>query len=452
MIKKLLFLGSVALMSNMNGQVSAVAEPAGPLTKTPVMDGTNHIQAKAASATIVDTLWYFYNKHYYRNAANTGFFTLKNASSYTSTSVVEAGGAIFQSPGQVAVSGLEGIVARQASSPSASVNVGLFLYNVVGGVPTGAPVGSVSAVVSGTAGTFVGGNFTLPVLVNGDFAVLMKNISANAQDTLRLFINNALTATSTSTATARKYGEGLGVVQFSMGTSYAPTTGLFGTGTDYEFMVAPRVAYSVTANAAAPTGSCINTSYTFTNTSSPRIGHRQWNLNQFAVEWAPFANATASVNIMPDPVYVWNFGDSSPSSTTNGTVTTVNKTFANAGTFTGSLTANIQKMSDYFNSKTTDVATWSKTYANCSVGVNENNLNANLSVYPNPAVNGKVNIAGLEGTNVITVYNVLGQAVSTISTEKEVVTIDLSNQNSGNYFIRITNSNSQAKTVKVINH
>ncbi|MCW3075425.1 MAG: hypothetical protein JWO32_34, partial [Bacteroidetes bacterium] len=76
---------------------------------------------------------------------------------------------------------------------------------------------------------------------------------------------------------------------------------------------------------------------------------------------------------------------------------------------------------------------------------------SNVNVYPNPTVNGKTNVAGLEGANVITVYNMLGQVVSTTSTDKEVVTIDLSAQTAGNYLVRITNSNNQTKTLKVIN-
>jgi hypothetical protein len=451
MIKKLLFACSIIVMGNLNAQDNMTLGTSGPLVKTPVIDGTNHYQSKVASATVVDTLWYFYNKHFYRNPASTGFFTLKNAASYTSTSVVEAGGAVFKNTGTVLVSGAEAVVSRQASSPSASVNVGLFLYNVSGGIPTGAPVASLTTVITGTGGSFIGGNFTLPVTVSGDFAILMKNVSTVVGDTIRLFINNALTAASTSTNNAAKYGEGLGVVQFSMGTSYAPTTGVFGTNTDYEFLVAPRVAYSVTANAAAPTGSCTNTPYTFTNTSSAWFGNPQFNLNQFAVVWPPFANSTASANILPDPVFNWNFGDGTINTVTNGTVMTVGHTFTTAGAFTGTLTAKLQKMSDYNNSKITDAATWSKTYSVCGVGIQTNSANENLNVYPNPAVNGKTNITGLDGANTITVYNLLGQAVFTTTTEKEVVTIDLGSQPQGNYFVRITNTSNQSKTVKIIN-
>lgn len=447
MIKKLLLMGTLALFAkNVHAQDLGQAES---IQRNSFLESSNTAHSKIAAANIVDTLWYFYNKHFYRNPANTGFYTFKNANTYTSTTAITMGGAVFQNTGSIVITGAEGVAARQASSPSPSVNIGLFLYNVTGGVPTGAPIASVSAMVTGTAGSYFGGSFSTPVIVTGDYALMMKNVSSNNQDTIRMFINNALTATSTSTVTARKYGEGLGLIGVASG--FTTTTDVFGAGTDFEFLVAPRVAYSVTAVAAAPAGSCIGVAYTFTNNSSPWLGHRQYNLNEFAVRWLPFAN-TASTTIMPDPVYSWNFGDATAPTATSGTATTVNHTFASPGTFTGTLTANHQKMSDYNNNKTTDAATWTKTYSNCSVGINELKSAIALNLYPNPTVNGKTSIAGLEGTNVITVYNMLGQVVSTISTDKEVVSIDLSAQMAGNYLVRITNSNNQTKTVKVINN
>lgn len=88
-----------------------------------------------------------------------------------------------------------------------------------------------------------------------------------------------------------------------------------------------------------------------------------------------------------------------------------------------------------------------------SVGVNElaNSSNTSLQLYPNPTINGKTTISGLEGANTITVYNMLGQKISSQNTSSESVTIDLSSQAAGNYFVRISNSN-ETKTIKVINN
>jgi len=86
-----------------------------------------------------------------------------------------------------------------------------------------------------------------------------------------------------------------------------------------------------------------------------------------------------------------------------------------------------------------------------SVGLAELVSTAKVSVYPNPTVNGKATIAGLEGANTITVFNMLGQSVMTLTSDKEEVSIDLINQPIGNYLVKITNSNNATKTVKIIN-
>lgn len=86
-----------------------------------------------------------------------------------------------------------------------------------------------------------------------------------------------------------------------------------------------------------------------------------------------------------------------------------------------------------------------------SVGLAELVAASKVAVYPNPTVNGKTTIAGLEGTNTISVYNMLGQSVLTLTSDREVVSIDLSSQPFGNYLVRVTDSNKATKTVKIIN-
>ncbi len=85
-------------------------------------------------------------------------------------------------------------------------------------------------------------------------------------------------------------------------------------------------------------------------------------------------------------------------------------------------------------------------------GLADNNSNGyNINVFPNPAVNGKSTVNGLTGTNVITVYNSLGQVVFNQTVSTETVEIDLSNQASGNYMVKISDSNSQARIIKLVN-
>lgn len=86
------------------------------------------------------------------------------------------------------------------------------------------------------------------------------------------------------------------------------------------------------------------------------------------------------------------------------------------------------------------------------VGLADNNSNGfNINLFPNPTANGKSTITGLVGSNVITVMNTLGQVVAKFTTSEETAGIDLSNQPSGNYIVKITDSSNESRMVKVIN-
>jgi len=459
MIKKLL-LSSLALAGfALNAQNLKVDGSANLDRKISNRFETNSMFAEkssnVAAAVVQDTLWYFFNKHYYRNPApgNLQFITVKNAAVITGSSQIASFGSVFKNTGTIAITGLEALLSRQSNATSTSVPVGLFLYNAPSGTITGVPIASVSAVITGTAPTYVGGNFALPSLVSGDYAVIARNISTVVSDTIRLWINNALTSASTGGSNSAKYGESFGFVGIgTVANTFLSTTGSFATGTvgavsDYEGIVAPRVTYSTTTSASVPLNTiCPNVAITYTNTSSSWIGHRQYNLNQFLAQLAPFSFTGTPVGM---PVYSWAFGDGSPSFTTTGTNILVAKTYTVAGTFNGTLTANIRKMNDSGFSLT-DAGNFSKSVSVCT-GLKANTLNADILVYPNPAVNGKLIIANLEGNNTITIYNMLGAIISTQTTTNTNVAIDLTNQAIGNYFVKITDINSNTKTLKVIN-
>jgi len=84
-------------------------------------------------------------------------------------------------------------------------------------------------------------------------------------------------------------------------------------------------------------------------------------------------------------------------------------------------------------------------------GLNEGTLNNNISAFPNPAVNGKVTVINLEGSNVIAVYNILGGVVAKEVVNSSQYNLDLSSQSEGTYFMRITDSTGGVKTVKIVN-
>lgn len=447
MIKKLLSIVAIAaFVGTASAQTNLVAEPAGPLTKQAVVESNLNPNANAKLSTILvgDTLWYYFNKHFYRNAAGTGYYTLK--APYSSTAVtIDRFGNVFKNNGSLTVAGLEAVVSRQATSPSASITVRIMLYNVTAGMPVMPALDSISAVVTGTAATFVGGNFSTPKVVTGDYAVMYKRVSSVTGDTIRAWMNNAYTSTATAGTAAQKYGEGMGLSRIS-GTVMS-NTNLYGTNTDFEFLVAPRVGFQATASQSSSSASpyCTSTPYTFNNTSSYWLGHRMYNLNEFYRRWRPFTN---TVTITPDSVYTWNFGDGTGNQFTTTGNPNINHAYATAGTFNGTLTAKYQKMADS-GVNLQDAANFSKTVSTCA-GISTISGIEAVVLYPNPSNTGLVNIANLPSESTIEVINVLGQSVFKDKANAGTYSADLSALPNGSYFVKINANNEKNKIVKLI--
>jgi len=444
MIKKLLSTAALcALFGTASAQSALVAQPA-QLTKQAVVDYVNTKSTvsptsnqKVTTAIITDTLWYFFNKHVYRNASSVGFYTFPSPN----TSGVTHFGSRFLNTGTITVTGLECVASRNATSPSASVTVRIYLANVSGGQPVLPFVDSVSVVTTTTSGQFLGGNFTIPKTITGDFAVVYKCVPTVAGDSAKVWMNNANTAASTTTVAGSKYGEGLGHLRFS--PTFTNTTGLFGPGTDFEFLVAPRVGFQATAAVGTPTTSplCTGTGYLFTQNSSAWFKNRQFNLNEFYRAWKPFLTS----GLAPDSVYTWNFGDATGNSYPAANTT---HTYAVAGTYNGTMTAMYQKMADN-GTKAQDAATFSKTAAVCGGVQNLSGIDA-ISVYPNPSVSGNVTIANLSNENTIELYNMLGQSVYNTKADAGNFNADFSNLPHGTYFLKISAVNEKTKIVKLI--
>lgn len=64
---------------------------------------------------------------------------------------------------------------------------------------------------------------------------------------------------------------------------------------------------------------------------------------------------------------------------------------------------------------------------------------ASINVFPNPVTN-MLNLSGVKNTT-ISIYNVIGTMVQTISTQKDDITIDVSGIKSGIYFVKIRMDN-----------
>ncbi len=84
------------------------------------------------------------------------------------------------------------------------------------------------------------------------------------------------------------------------------------------------------------------------------------------------------------------------------------------------------------------------------VGVNENIFENSITIYPNPAIN-QLTIESLSHkTESIKMYDVFGQVVKQFVMNKSQMTIDLSNEVKGIYFLKITDSNKSVITRKII--
>jgi hypothetical protein len=199
MIKKLLSIGIFALLSN-----SAVSQTShlvtenveAPIKHLPFIESNS--TAKTAAIGTNDTLWYFYNKFYYRNATPTGFSTFK--SPYQVSSFYFSGFASsFLSTNTVTVKGAYVLLSRQATSTSTSVPVKIYLYNVDATYKPTTKVDSGLAVVTGTAGTFAGALFTTPRVMT-NYAIGFASGSTTT-DTIKPYMNNASSSTTTVVVT-----------------------------------------------------------------------------------------------------------------------------------------------------------------------------------------------------------------------------------------------------------
>jgi hypothetical protein len=422
-------------------------------------DNQPHIANKTASVTITDTLWYSLNKHFFRNAFGTSFGAFQNPAAGAS-GVTHCGTKFFNS-GILSINGLECLVRRIPTSPSLNVPVRMYLCNVVANVPIFPPIDSLTVLTASTGLSFLGANWAIPKTVNGDYAVLLKTVSTVVGDSVDFLMNNAMTFTSTAMA-SRKYGEGLSYTRIN--GSFVTLTNLFGPGTDFEFLVAPRVSFvgNTAQTSTTLTTLCTNTLYTFNNASSAWLSHRQYNLNEFYRRWSPFTN---TVSIIPaDSVYTWNFGDGSANQFTPSGVNAVAKTYTASGTYSISLTSRYRKSGfAAFGANTSpsliDMSITSKTISNCaitntsSVGfLNQFNTIENFQIFPNPSTNGKFTLNGLNNTNRILVYNLTGELVLEKTSYQETFVVELPYSNNTTYIIRIMDSNNNSsKPIKLIN-
>lgn len=447
-------------------------------------------QTVSTPTVITDTLHYYLNKYYFKTNTTDiklfPYFKSPAATVATATRVTHMGSR-FDVPDTVIVTGLEGWVSRGPSTISQTIKVHLFLCSLDGNkMPILPPIDSIVSQVgfSSVANpTIIGGNFTATVggsvvpashTLTSDFAVLVRNMSTIEGDTIKVFRTAGKTFTNALALPEEKCSDGgYSYVRFNgdfyRTTDYNINPG-FGVGTDYEFMLAPRVKYNLYAGQNPPaqvTNSdviCAHTQLTFQNISSPFYMHRQYNLLEFYRKWnlhAPFPG-TPPGGWTADSSITWffEFNDNltppmDPRMFLKQNETSVTVESGEKGCFTSnSFRARLRLMmafgtgpTNYYNEDFT--VCW-KFCNGDTTGIAYYDPLEHLQVYPNPAVSGKATVTGLTGKNMISVYNMLGQEVIKITTDAPTAVIDLNAQPKGIYIVRIKDSADRQKMVKLV--
>jgi len=411
--------------------------------------GSSQSQAgeKTNAAVVQDTLWYHLNKHAYRNQSYGGFYVLKAPYQSTAAVLTHFGAKFIKSsPEPLVISGLEMVANRLGSSPSPSVPVNIILCNLDGSGNFVLPgIDSVSVVLTGTSVSFVGANFTLPKIVTGNFAIVYRNASTNPQDTIRAWMNNAATASST-VATSQKYGEGLGMIRYKLGSMSAPVntvmTNLFGANTDYEFLVAPRVTFSLSTSANHSTTASCNNTVVFTPSITPGYATSQFfNLIEFTNVWGPFTGTLGAPTPSGQAMYNWNVGGTTPTSTNMNTSTS----YVNNANYPVSLNFKYLKMND---SQALIVDTYSSSVSvtDCPTYVGELSLAETVNVFPNPA-SAQLHLRSDRDMVQYSLVNMLGEILQSGMLVSGNNTLDVSSLKSGIYFIRLQSGDKQS-TIK----
>ncbi|MBL7917388.1 MAG: T9SS type A sorting domain-containing protein, partial [Bacteroidia bacterium] len=202
--------------------------------------------------------------------------------------------------------------------------------------------------------------------------------------------------------------------------------------------VSPEVGWAGTFSDAA--NSSLGGIYKYTGASQNNDAFAAFSMSGF--DCAP---ATVTVNNFstgtPANTYTWtSFPPTAAFSSSTAASPTI--TFASAGQYTVTLTAN--------NGTATSVSNQVITVASCT-GINDLTADVKFAVYPNPT-SGTLNIKLADGTSNFkyTVHNILGTVVASENVKnQDNVSINLANQAAGVYFVTIEN-NGKKSTQKIV--
>jgi len=259
--------------------------------------------------TIVDTLHYYFNKYYFKTGITTySDYPYYKSAAATVTGVTHVGSMFENADNTLTITGVEGYAAMPEVYAHPKIPIRMYLCNIgSNGLPILPAIDSITTEVNSTYRRnpkIIGGNFTTPHVVSGNYAVLFRNLSTLSGDTALLLRTKSFTHTYVATPLGwtdqYKYSDDnhafirfLGNFNFTKNFSLDGSPGHpseFGYGTEYEFLVAPRVTYTVQAshqmsqnlldwkNGDHTDTICARTAvFTFTNTSSYHYTNRFFN-------------------------------------------------------------------------------------------------------------------------------------------------------------------------------
>ena len=129
-------------------------------------------------------------------------------------------------------------------------------------------------------------------------------------------------------------------------------------------------------------------------------------------------NGTATATVSNPGTYIYSW-------TTTPTQTTLTATGLSSGVYTVCVTNSANGCSSCQG-----------VTVNCLTGIEENNTNGNISVYPNPS-SGNFTITSITEITSIKIYNVLGEFVFSSQPQTTNYELDLQNKSKGVYFLEM---------------
>ena len=415
---------------------------------------------------ITDTIHYYYNKEFFKKGTQPGNFAYFKLAASTSSNVTHIGSRFENNDTSLRISGLEALMCRNNISSQIKVNVRLYLCKVNNGnlsFPSDC-IDSVTVEVSGLPNLRpLGADFKdgKTYLMNGDYAVLARNVSSFSGDTVRV----ARTTSKTFTAFPNvgwqdKYSDGYGLVRQKgnlRSTANFTFTG-FGNMTDYEFCVAPRVTYNLYVQQDMPIDIvnnvplCTFQQVKFKALTSYQVTHRMYNLNEFYKKWnlyQPLGQVNGGWS--QDSTVMWEFeaewGDKMAKMYLPYGGGSKEITFYTDHAEPYPFTANAFKVkfrpmgrstNNIGNVEFAESFTVNVDYCEGdTVGISNPKLNL-LSVYPNPSNLDQIQIKGMQDQwYAVSLLSIQGKVISSLSLNRSNSTIPVSELKSGIYWIQI---------------